>query len=772
MADSPSTRGGIFLSYAREDTDAARRIAIALQGFGIEVWFDQSELRGGDAWDAKIKRQIKECTLFVAIISANSQARGEGYFRREWKLAIERTHDMAAGIPFLIPVVIDRTLESKALVPEEFMRVQWTRLADGAPTAQFVDRIKRLVEKPHASLEEDRAPLPAVATAEPPGASRKAGIPGWVWGVVAGLAIAGVAFVATQRRAGLPAAPEVKAEPTSATPVAEQPKSGDKSIAVLPFDNMSDEKDNAFFTDGIQEDILTNLALVHEIRVVSRTSVLQYRDTKKPIRQIASELGVSYILEGSVRRAGNKVRVTGQLIHASTDEHVWAKAYDRDLTDIFAIQSELAQAIAAELKAALSPEEKAMLDRQPTQNTAAYDLYLRARHLDSIADLGQEEAILEQAVALDPSFARAWGDLADAYAENAFDYREGVDEKRAKAKAAIDHAVTLAPDDPEVISSLGTYYYYGYRDYARANEQYERLALLRPNDASVDNSLALILRRQGKWAESLPHSRRAVELDVANMRYLNNLIATLAETRRYDELAEAYRRLSALKPEHFEIGLQVALTAFHATGSTKEGEAFLAHLTPEQNASPDGLDARILWAGSTGDLAEVIRLQKLQRYSKASDLELWEQDVLAAETIFLSGDQAGAIARLGSIPQENAKRLEREPKNPRLWVFQGYIELIQGRPEEAVRAGDRSVELVSKIPDALDVPLYAALNVRLLAYAGKNDRVLAELARLLRTPGTSVLNVYELKRDTGIKLHGDPRLNALLDDPANNAPLL
>jgi hypothetical protein len=146
MSEAQPTRG-VFLSYAREDTEAARRIADALRGFGVEVWFDQSELRGGDAWDAKIKSQIRECALFVAIISGNTQARGEGYFRREWKLAIERTHDMAAGIPFLIPLAVDQTPESKALVPEEFMRVQWTRLAGGAPTAQFVERIKRLVER-------------------------------------------------------------------------------------------------------------------------------------------------------------------------------------------------------------------------------------------------------------------------------------------------------------------------------------------------------------------------------------------------------------------------------------------------------------------------------------------------------------------------------------------------------------------------------------------------------------------------------------------------
>src|SRR6202167_4658747 len=157
MPEALPTRG-VFLSYAREDTEGARRIADALRGFGVEVWFDQSELRGGDAWDAKIKGQIRECALFVAIISANTQARGEGYFRREWKLAIERTHDMAAGIPFLIPIVVDQTPESKALVPEEFMRLQWTRLAGGAPTAQFVERIRRLAEKPQALPENQARP--------------------------------------------------------------------------------------------------------------------------------------------------------------------------------------------------------------------------------------------------------------------------------------------------------------------------------------------------------------------------------------------------------------------------------------------------------------------------------------------------------------------------------------------------------------------------------------------------------------------------------------
>jgi len=767
MSDSPSTRAGVFLSYAREDTDAARRIADALRGFGIEVWFDQSELRGGDEWDAKIKRQIRECALFVPIVSANSQARGEGYFRREWKLAIERTHDMAAGIPFLVPVVVDQTPEAKALVPEEFMRVQWTRLAGGIPTPKFVERVKGLIDEPAALPSGGRGHFPQ-AGATPAGHSPKVGIPGWVWGVAAGAAIAAAAYFGMSRRSEAPAA-----EPKADVQAPAAAKASDKSIAVLPFENMSEEKDNEFFTDGIQEDILTDLSLVHELRVVSRTSVMQYRDTKKPIGQIASELGVAYILEGSVRREGNKVRVTGQLIHASTDEHVWAKAYDRDLTDIFAIQSELAQAIATELQAALSPQEKAMLESRPTGNTAAYDLYLKARRIGDTGDREGETSLLEKAVALDPSFARAWGDLADEYAFSAFNYREGVDEMLAKAKAAIDQALQLAPEDPDVIGSLGTYYYWGYRDYARANEQYQRLARQRPNDARVFNSLGLIERRQGKWAESLASMRRATELDVANLGYLNNLITTLIAARRYDELAAADRKMAALRPDEFVLGYNAALVSFFATGSTREADDFFAHLTPEEAASPEGINARADWAGNTGDLPELVRLQRLQPYyDKNDEYTHSEQDILAALNLFLSGDKAGAVSRLGHIPEEMTKLLGREPRNPRHWGFQSIVELIEGHTAEAVRDGEKSAELIPMSLDTYDAAIYESILAQTYDHAGEKDKALALYARLLRTPGApAILNVYSLRRDPTSTLHGDPRFEAMLADPANNAPL-
>jgi tetratricopeptide (TPR) repeat protein len=323
-----------------------------------------------------------------------------------------------------------------------------------------------------------------------------------------------------------------------------------------------------------------------------------------------------------------------------------------------------------------------------------------------------------------------------------------------------------------VIGSLGTYYYYGYRDYARANEQYMRLAKQRPNDAGVCNSLALILRRQGKWSESLAQSRRAMELDVANVRCLNNLISTLVESRRYDELAAAYRRLAEVKPDHFEIGFQIALVSFHATGSTKEAEDFFAHLSPSEAASPEGIDARINWADSKGDTAELVRLLRLQPHSPKTVFERWEEDVFTARTLFLTGDKPAAAAYLGQIPEENAKRLEREPKNPRLWTFQAMIELALGHPEQAVTAGDRAVELSRASNDAFDGPLYESFNALVHLHCGQEERALKEIARLIRTPGgVSFFNVYELRIDPRNPLRDDPRMKAILDDPTNNAPV-
>jgi len=771
MPETTTAARAVFLSYAHEDAEPVRRIADALRAFGVEVWFDQNELRGGDAWDAKIRTQIRSCTLCVPVISATTQARGEGYFRREWKIAVERTHDMAAGVPFLLPVVIDDTPETEALVPDEFMRVQWTRLPRGVPTSQFVEQVKKQLEgKPSPAARPRIATVSGEGTPPP----KKSGAVVWTSGTVAVIVAIAVATGVFRHPEPPAAVAEVKTTPAAAKPE----RLADKSIAVLPFTNMSEDKDaNAFFADGIHEDILTNLALVRELRIVSRTSVLSYRNTTKPMKQIAQELGVTYILEGSVRRVGNKVRITGQLIHAATDEHVWAQAYDRDLTDVFAIQSELSREIAGALKAALSPEEKILIARKPTENPEAYDLFLQARDVYNRQGISQgtsEERVklLEQAVALDAKFAQAWAELADAYAYAGFIFSPGMDEYLARAKAAMDRAVALAPEDSEVIRALGTYYYYGFRDYGRAIEQYERLLVRQPNDPSLHYSLGLIQRRKGNWARALEHLRRALELDPANIRMQRGLISTLIAARRYPELEAAQRRLTVLRPDNLTEAATLKAIPFVATGSTKEGDAFLAALPPEKAASPEAINVRKIWARLKGDFAEAVRLDKLQPYyDEGGDLRE-EQALFAAFDYFATGDKEAARARLGDYGDAILKRLAAEPRNARLLANCSGVEVLRGNPEAARRYADDSVRAIPLELDALDGATYAIIRVQTYESVGEKDYAISEYQRLLQVPCAilGLINVHALKAQLS-SLRDDPRWQALLADPKNNAPL-
>ena len=773
MPDPTTSPGAVFLSYFREDSDVARRLADALRAFGMEVWFDQNELRGGDAWDAKIRTQIRTCKLFVAVVSAATQARGEGYFRREWKIAVERTHDMASGVPFLVPVVIDDTPEAEALVPDEFMRVQWTRLAHGVPTPQFVEQVKRLLEGKGTASGGTRASRPVIS--EPTGretrSPQKRGVPAWTWGGLAAVIVGIVTAVSVSNRNHAPAPlaqPVVAVTPGASTV-------SDKSIAVLPFTNMSEDKDNAFFADGMQEDILTNLALIRDFRVVSRTTVMSYRTTTKSIRQIAAELGVAYILEGSVQRAGNKVRVTGQLIKAATDEHVWAQAYDRDLTDVFGIQAELSQSIATAMKTILSPEEKALIAQKPTDNPAAYDLYLQARaafNLDNYTVVGRARRtkLLEQAVELDPKFAQAWGELADSYAYSFFCDDEGKDALLAKAKAAMERALQLAPDNPDVIGSYGTYFYYGYRDYGRAVEQYERLARLQPNAPRIFNSLGLIQRRQGHWAESAVNTRRALALDPANLNYLHNLYATATAGRRWDEALMVQRRIVALVPEKLDEQMALGFLMFQTTGSTREGDEFIAGLSPEKKNSPRGINLRESWAAETGNFAEAARLDKLQPYFDEDGTPHVQQALGAASIYVALGDVAAARARLGDLPTQLRARLKSDPGNLNNYFVLAGMEAILGHGDEAKRLADRGVEQLPVSRDALDGAIFAQFRAVAYDWAGDKDFALAEYQRMFRIPTSVGGNVHEMKIAYST-LHGDPRFEAMLADPKNNAPL-
>src|SRR4029077_10717709 len=281
----------------------------------------------------------------------------------------------------------------------------------------------------------------------------------------------------------------------------------EKSIAVLPFQNLSDEKENAYFADGIQDDILTNLSKIGDLKVISRMSVMSYRgDGLRNAREIGKALGVAALLEGRVRRIGNRVRVSVQLINADNDEHIWAEDYDRDLTDVFAIQTDLAQKIASALQAKLSPNEKERIDRRPTQNPDAYLLFLQAHDYASQMDIFHQTSLkavplFEQAIKLDPNFALAFAGLsmAESWIYHSTDPTASW---RDKARLHADEALRLQPDLPESHLALGYSYYYGDRDYERALAEFEVAKQGLPNDAQAYFAIGAIQRRQGKWTES------------------------------------------------------------------------------------------------------------------------------------------------------------------------------------------------------------------------------------------------------------------------------
>jgi TolB-like protein/Flp pilus assembly protein TadD len=781
MSDSAPSQPprAIFLSYAREDAPAARRMAEALRAFGMEVWFDQNELRGGDAWDQKIRNQIKDCSLFIPVISATTQARNEGYFRREWRMAVDRTHDMASGRTFLLPVVIDETREDEALVPEEFLKVQWTRMP-GTPSPEFVILVKQILETPAKPTGRTRPPTPTSgAPLAAPAKPRKSKFPAGVVAALAVIAIAVGVVVFRPKHDTVPAGETVSpANPAPAAPVAapaSAPHVEGKSIAVLPFENMSEEKDaSAFFADGVHEDLLTNLSLIRDLHVVSRTSVMQYRNTTKPIKQIAQELGVAYILEGSVRRAGNKVRVTGQLINAATDEHIWAKAYDRDLTDVFAIQAELSQAIAQALAAAISPAEKLLIDRRPTDNLAAYDAYQKAHQItqsandESSAD-AQVSDLLLQAVKLDPHFAIAWAELARHDAYMFFIEVDTAPSRLERARNSIETAVRLAPDDPSVIENHGDYYYYAFRDYARAAEQYQRLAVIRPNDAVVFGSLALIHRRRGRFNECMVEFRRAVELDPHNMRYLRSAEQTAAALNLYPEAKALEERVVALVPDDIAEAATLATFPFLTNGDVQSGDQFFARVKAPAGQENVLMFQRKAWGLSKGDWAELVRFDQLQRYTDSGIVSRQQEDVFAAYAHEAAGDHAAARQRAGEAVASALADLKSKP-SAGMWETLGMGYALLGRKREAREAAQKGVDLVPESNDAVTGPTLSLNRSCTLAWIGDKDGALNELARLLRTPFGE--NIYSARTNVyWLPLRGDPRFEALVHDLKNNEPM-
>jgi TolB-like protein len=535
------TSRAVFLSYASEDVEATRRICVTLRAGGIEVWFDQSELRGGDAWNRQIRDQILDCALFVPIISVHSQARLEGYFRREWKLAADRTHDMAEEKPFLVPVVIDYTSERGAAVPEKFKEVQWTHLLAGETPASFVDQVKRLLSSAQPRPLADPGPAPRQPVPQTAASRRMRPVSLLI---AAAAAIAG-GYYALDRfvlstRPGNPGSPAVAALAVTQSAIPE------KSIAVLPFVDMSEKKNQEYFSDGLSEELIDLLTKVPDLRVPARTSSFYFKGKSEDIAVIAQKLRVAHVLEGSVRQAAHTIRVTAQLIRVDNGYHVWSETYDRDAKDIFKVQDEIAAAVVAALKLKLEPGQQ-NLSSQHTSVREAYNQYLLGRQFyDRGNDDGYRRSIdaFHKAIQLDPSYASAYADLAVSEYLIAGDVSGW-----ERALAAAEKAVALDPNEAAGYSARGLVRANLRWDWTGAEADVEKALALAPGDGRGYRRNSNLMLLLGRMPEAIEAAKRATELDPLASTAWRGLGEVLTDSRQFEAAAAALRRAIEIQPE-------------------------------------------------------------------------------------------------------------------------------------------------------------------------------------------------------------------------------
>ena len=544
----------------------------------------------------------------------------------------------------------------------------------------------------------------------------------------------------------------------------------DKSIAVLPFENLSDDKENAFFADGIQDDILTNLSKIGELKVISRTSVMPYRGKATNVRDIGKQLGVSNILEGSVRRSGNKVRVNVQLIDANSDEHIWASDYDRDITDVFAIQTDLAQKISDALQAKLSPAEKSRMERKPTENGEAYLAFVQAHNLSNAVEefekLKQSEQLYARAIQLDPTFALAIArySLLESWIVHTF---ERTTERREKARALAQQALQLQPDLPEAHLAMGFSLYYGDNDFEAALKEFEIAQRGLPNEAECYLALGAIQRRLGNWQESTDSLEKAVSLNPKDGWVFQNLALNYQMLRNFDAANKTIDRGLQVNPGSLGLWETKSKLAFAENGDLSVSErAFEA-----VKSIPMNNETKLRIAGSR---AEVFLLERkyqegLREAEKVSD------DLLAGIPVALCGkyylvgfarralhDETGARSALLKAKDLLEGQLKQSPDSPDLRIQLAKVLAYLGEKDAALTEARHAAEILPESKDAFGGPDITAGVAEVSGIVGENGRAIELLDGLLGRP--SAITVPLLKFSPAWDpLRSDPRFQALLD---------
>jgi TolB-like protein/Flp pilus assembly protein TadD len=536
--EASTPAGAVFLSYASEDAAPAKRICDALRATGIEVWFDQSELRGGDAWDQKIRRELHDCALFIPVISANTAARHEGYFRLEWNLADQRTYMIARNRAFIVPVCVDATSQTGADTPESFQRVQWTRLPAGETPPAFVAHVQRLL-----SSDTSGAALGARSAI-----GWRAPTSTWSRRVLALAAAVMVLGSGLYLAINSPWISKPRALAVFAPPR--------HSIAVLPFVNLSGDQEQEYFSDGLTEELLNSLAQIDDLQVAARTSSFSFKE-HPDIAMVARKLNVATVLEGSVRRSEHTLRVTAQLIDAVTGFHLWSSTYDRDLGDVLKLQTEIATAVADALKVTLLRDISQKIELGGTHDPAAFDAYLRGRRIERTAarseELHRAIAAYTEAIRLDSKYALAFAERSVAlsnYAEE-FDLPDPI-----AAHATFDRALTdartatsLAPELAEGYYALGVALNSGSLEFAQADKAFTRALALAPGNARILAGYSRHAAQNGNAAAAIETGRRAVTLDPLNFHVHRTVGIALLEARQYAQALAAFQTAISLQPD-------------------------------------------------------------------------------------------------------------------------------------------------------------------------------------------------------------------------------
>ena len=554
----------------------------------------------------------------------------------------------------------------------------------------------------------------------------------------------------------------------------------EKSIAVLPFENLSEEKANAYFADGIQDEILTKLAGIGDLKVISRSSTAKYKSKPEDLKTVARELGVATVLEGSVQKAGNRVRVNAQLLDARIDTHLWAKSYDRDLKDVFAVESEVAQEIADTLRAKLSQSQSIAIATVPTRDAEAYDLFLKgeyeerqAESTENVEFFDDAETFYRQALARDPSFALAYARLAYSRLNRHWFINRLDTAQLEEVKSNIERALAIAPDLPEAHLALGIFHYWGHRDYDSALRALDRAIELQPSNSDGRTYRAAIYRRRGEWRRSLAEFERALELNPRDTSIPTEIGNAYLNLRRWSEAERALTRALALDPHNINAAFHLGVTYINSTGDIRRArQAWEGIPEPKGQVSQYG----ILISQMIGE--NPVYLDVLERHfadalkaqdvapTNASEGRLNQLEarvgiqVLAGQTAAAKSECEEARALL------EAQLAERRPQDRTSLTELAWIYLCVGRNADALRVAREAAEALPIEKDAVFGVNFLAGLAQIEAHTGQSEQAVGILRQLLTIPAGEYVSVTRLRIDpVWDPIRNVPGFQKLLSEP-------